>query len=235
MAGYITFWSKDYVKQLTKAGDRGPFKVVYGGPHLKMPYISSVKAGDIVYPVSIQNKTLAVMARLQVEKVEPAFDYLMRETGRRHSALVPEGFAVVTDGKLGGDFAVFSNGSGYLSPGAPVGYSFKTSLPENIHTVIREEEQPEIPHLFHQEPITCCAKLAASGTGSEIFPRELPLDIVAQLRFGPSPSKEKPLKVDKNGCITVSSLSGFVRKMSVQTQEIFEELFKGSSYDNNPE
>lgn len=140
MAGFITYWPKEYVKHLAKQGDRGPFKVVYGGPHLKMPYISSVKVGDAVFPVSIQNKTLAVMARLKVEKVEPAFDYLMRETGRRRSALVPEGIAVIIEGKLGGDFAIFSGGSGYLSPDAPVGYSCKTSLPDNIHTIIREEE-----------------------------------------------------------------------------------------------
>ena len=36
---------------------------------------------------------------------------------------------------------------------------------------------------------------------------------------------QKPLKLDKNGCPTSISLSGFTRKMSDETFEVFEELF----------
>lgn len=81
MAGYMVYWSKEYVKELEKAGDTGPFKVVYGSQHQIMPSISAVKVGDIIYPVTIKNGTLAVMARLCVEKIECAFDYAMRELG----------------------------------------------------------------------------------------------------------------------------------------------------------
>ena len=31
MTGYITFWSKEHVRSLEKAGDRGPLSVIYGG------------------------------------------------------------------------------------------------------------------------------------------------------------------------------------------------------------
>ena len=81
MSGYITFWSKDYVKEIEKYKDNGPFCVVYGSSHTRMPYISSLKVGDIIYPVAIREKTLCVMARLPIEVIEPAYDYLMRETG----------------------------------------------------------------------------------------------------------------------------------------------------------
>ena len=63
MSGYITFWSKDYVKELEKHGDKGPFCVVYGSHHTRMPSVSSLRVGDIIYPVAIRDKTLAVMAK----------------------------------------------------------------------------------------------------------------------------------------------------------------------------
>ena len=63
-----------------------------------MPSIDSVKAGDIIYPVSVIKGGLRVLARLPVEKKEPAFDYLIRETGRRRSALIPTGVACWENG-----------------------------------------------------------------------------------------------------------------------------------------
>ena len=30
MAGYITFWSKEHIKELQKAKDIGPLSVIYG-------------------------------------------------------------------------------------------------------------------------------------------------------------------------------------------------------------
>jgi len=215
MAGYIVYWAKDYVKRVEKAGDQGPFKVVYGSQHTVMPSIASVKAGDIVYPVTIQNGTLAVMARLPVEKTEPAFDYTLRELGRRYAALVPEGVAYYSRERFG-EFVCWRHGSGYAG-GAHV--------PDNIHTVYREWEISEVPHLFHQVPKTCCAEKAASGEGSEIFPREIPIDVVKSMLFGPSKSKRKPLLLNKSGGLASSSLSGFVRKMSGETMEVFERLF----------
>ena len=219
MSGYITFWSKDYVKQLNKNGDIGPFKVIYGSHHTKMPSISSLSIGDVVYAVALQQGTLCIMARLQIEKIEPAFDYMMREMGHPYSSLIPKGI-VVKSQRVHGEFAVFADGSGYLD---------KVELPDDIHTTIVEEDLTPIPHLFHQEPITCCAEQAASGSnGSTIVERPIPLEVVPTLLFGKTKSAQKPLRLDKNGCPTSISLSGFVRKMSDETFAIFEDIFWGN-------
>lgn len=216
MSGYITFWSKEYVKELEKAGDSGPLCVVYGSQHTRMPYISSLRVGDVIYPVALRNKRLCVMARLPIKKIEPAFDYIMRETGQRHGALIPEDIAMKSQGKYG-EFYAFSGGSGYKD---------KITLPDSIHTIIDEDALTPVPHKYHQEPIMCCADLAASGEdGSEICPRLMPPELVPALRFGKTRSSQKPLKLDKDGCPTSVSLSGFVRKMSDETFEIFESLF----------
>ncbi len=216
MSGFITFWSKDYVKSLEKSGDKGPFSVVYGSHHTRMPSISSIKKGDIIYTAAILQGTLCAMARLEVDNIEPAFDYLLRETGQRHSALVPEGVLMLTQSKFG-EFALFSGGCGYID---------KCAIPDSIHTTIREDELKSLPHKFHQEPITCCAKTAASGKGSMIYPRPIAKEIVPTLLFGNTKSSQKPLKINKNGVPQSVSLSGFVRKMSNETFEIFEQLFR---------
>lgn len=216
MNGYITFWSKEYMKELEKHHDDGKICVVHGSHHQRMPYISALKTGDVIYPVAIRDKTLCVMARMPVEKIEPAFDYLMRETGHYHSALIPEGILIRSQG-IYGEFNKFSGGCGYTG---------KVTLPENIHTIIDENSMTSKPHQFHQEPITCCANLSASSeNGSLIFPRPIPLETVAVLKFGKTKSTQKPLRFDKNGNLTSISLSGFTRKMSDETFEIFEKLF----------
>lgn len=216
MSGYITFWSKEYVKQIEKHNDNGPFCVVYGSQHTRMPYISSLKIGDIIYPVAIKDKTMCVMARLPIEKIEPAYDYLIRETGFHYSALIPEGILMQSQGPYG-EFNVFNGGCGYTD---------KIELPENIHTVVQEENLVMKPHKFHQEPITCCADIAASGNnGSSIQARLIPIEKVSTFLFGKTKSTQKPLRLDKNGCLTSISLSGFVRKMSDETFRYFEEMF----------
>lgn len=217
MSGYITFWSKDYLKQLEKHNDRGSICVVYGSKnHIRMPSISSLKIGDIIYPVAIKDKTLCVMARLPIEKIENAFKYLMRETGYYHSALIPKGILIKSQGAYG-EFNEFSGGSGYTD---------EITLPDDIHIIVDGEALISIPHKFHQEPITCCADLAASGkNGSEIYPRPIPLETVKKLMFGKTEASQKPLKFDKNGNLTSISLSGFVRKMSDETFDIFEQVF----------
>lgn len=91
MAGYITYFPKEQIKSLQKAKDSGPISVILGSRHTKMPSIKSVKIGDIIYPVTVMNGTLYVVARLPVEKIEPAYDYLMRELGRDFGAILPDG------------------------------------------------------------------------------------------------------------------------------------------------
>lgn len=217
MSGYITYWSKDYVQEIKKHNDSGPFCVVYGSQHTRMPYISSLKIGDIIYPVTIKDKTLCVMARLPIEKIEPAYDYLMRETGLYYSALIPEGVLIKKQG-IYGEFNMFKDGSGYTG---------EIVLPDNIHTIVIEENCIMKPHKFHQEPITCCADFAASGSkGSSIKERLIPIEIVSTFLFGKTKSSQKPLRFDKNGNLTNStSLSGFTRKMSDNTFSYFEKIF----------
>lgn len=229
MVGYIVYWSKEYVKELEKAGDKGPFKVVYGSQHSIMPSISPIKIGDVIYPVTIKNGTLAVMARLCVEKIECAFDYIMRELGTYHSALIPEGVLYYIEGTYG-KFVMWNGGSGYVVDDTTVKYNgideeVYEKLPDNIQRTYYADTLNEIPHLHHQEPKTCCAKLAASGNGSEIYPRIIPIEIVKTMLFGKNKSVQKPLRFDKNNRIMTTSVSSFVRKMSDETMSVFENLF----------
>lgn len=215
MAGFMTYWSKEYIRALKKAGDSGPLSVIFGSHHTKMPSISSVRVGDVIYPVTLADGTLHVMAKLPVEKIEVAFDYLMRETGGVHSALVPDGFAIQHKYHAGGTF--------YLTNTEK--YEREEDLPEETNVLILEELE-EKTHKFHQEPQTCCAALAASGTcGSIIKARPLPSEAIPELKFGPTRSKQKALRLDKNGIPTIVSLSGSVRRMSEETQRIFESVF----------
>lgn len=87
MAGYMVCWPQDRWKAVKKAGDAGPIKVVYGSIHSRMPTIASIKAGDVVFPVTQMNKHLYVLARLPVTHRERAVDYCMRELGRPCGAL----------------------------------------------------------------------------------------------------------------------------------------------------
>lgn len=185
MAGYITYFPKEQIKTLEKDKDYRPIKVIFGSIHTKMPSIQSVKIGDIIYPVTIMNGNLYAIARLPVENIEIAYDYLVRELGNSCGALVPDGI----------DWKTY-----YYTP--------------------------LLPHKKHQEPFNCCAKLAATSTsGSTIESRQIPNELLEELRFGPSKSKEKGLRFDKNGKPSILSVSSVVRKMSEETQKIFEALF----------
>lgn len=91
MPGYMVYWPQDRVNEIQKAGDVGPIKVILGSIHSRMPSIASIKEGDVVFPVTLINKHLYIMARLPVEHREKAYDYLVRELGNQCSALVPDG------------------------------------------------------------------------------------------------------------------------------------------------
>lgn len=219
MAGYITYWPKEQVKNLQKARDNGPIQVILGSIHTKMPSISSVKVGDVIYPVTLEDGMLVVMARLPVEKVESAFEYLLRETGERNGALVPEGIAMEEKSQRSKDRITYATASGLVTR--------KEVLPDGIYI---EPLREPIPHLCHQEPFNCCAETAASGKhGSSIGPRPVPREMIPALRFGPVKSKQKPLKINAKGELTTVSIAGFVRKMSDETQKLFDSLFGDDS------
>lgn len=185
MSGFITYFPKEQIKALENAKDNGPITVIFGSVHTKMPSIKSVKVGDIIYPVTIMDGNLYIVARLPVENIEIAYDYLVRELGNKLGALVPDGI--------------------------------ETGLYNNT---------PLLPHKKHQEPFNCCSEFAATSTsGSTIELRQIPDKLLEDLRFGPTKSKEKGLRFDKNGKLSILSVSSVVRKMSEKTQDIFESLF----------
>ena len=208
MAYYMVFWPQDRVQQLKKAGDEGPIRVVLGSIHSRMPTIASVKPGDVVFVVSLIKKKLCAMARLPVTHREPAFDYLIRETGSYHGALIPKD-------------KVIEFREGFYWTGDSQSFRSFGEIPAEYQFV----PQAEKPHLLHQEPFNCCSQWAAWGEeGSSIEPRSVPDELIPQLRFGWPKSKEKALRLDKNGNILSMSLTA-TRRMSEETARIFEGLF----------
>ena len=163
------------------------------------------------------------MARLSVEKLEDAFEYQLREIGMPCGAIIPEGTMLISDGPFtekDGRFIAFRDGSGYLS---------KTPVPENISRTIDLDTLTRKDCAYHQFPITCCSEIAAVGNGSLIKARPIPEEKIPLLLFGNTPSSLKGLGGGKSGKITSVSLSGFLRKMSPETFEIFESIFRGET------
>ncbi len=223
MAGYIVYWPGEQVKKLKKAGDTGPIRVVLGSIHAKMPAISSVKPGDVVYPVTLEKGVLQVLARLPVERVESAFDYLLRETGDRRAALIPRGVAYEE---------MWSTGPIFLCGDEIRYYENPEELPPAVTRVEYLAARRPAAHLAHEEPFNCCAKTAVSGSGgSPIRPRPIPAEKIPSLLFGPSKAKQKPLKLNAQGKLTSLSLAGVTRRMSDETKLYFDTLFDGEIFD----
>lgn len=212
MAGYMVYWPGEQIRKLKKAKDTGPIRVVLGSIHSKMPSIASVKPGDVIYPVTLEKGVLYAMVRLPVERVERAYDYLLRETGDRYAALIPKDAAYEERPSW------FISGSGY--------YHSREEIPPEVTRITCLADQKPVPHLCHQEPFNCCSETAASGSGgSAIAPRPIPEEWIADFRFGSVKSKQKPLKRNAKGELTTLSLSGFTRKMSDDTKAYFDSLF----------
>ncbi len=88
MAYYTVYWPQDWLDELNKADDNGPIKVVFGIIHSRMPSIASIKEGDVVFPVSLLDRHLYIMTRLEVTHKERAFDYCVRELGDYYRSLI---------------------------------------------------------------------------------------------------------------------------------------------------
>lgn len=216
MAGYMTYWPGEQLKALKKAGDNGPIRVAYGSIHSKMPSINSVNVGDILYPVTVIKGTLCVVARLPVEKKEPAFDYLIRETGQRYSALIPDGVACWEKG-IRDEYRYLLHHPDVLS------FDHEDELPSGVR-VVKTTEGP-LPHLLHQRPFNCCSKTAVSGEhGSTIEPRPIPRELLPDLRFGWPKSKQKGLRFNAKGDVTTVCVAT-TRRLSDETWAVFESLF----------
>jgi len=79
MNTYLVLWPNDWCNLLEKAGDVGPLKVVYGGPHISVPSLGKVKNGDMIYPVRVKAGCLYVLGRMKVEKIIDADSYLAQQ------------------------------------------------------------------------------------------------------------------------------------------------------------
>ena len=227
MAAYMTYWPGEQLRALKKAGDTGPIRVVLGSIHSKMPSIESVQVGDIIYPVTVIKGTLCVLARLPVEKKEPAFDYLIRETGQRWSALIPSGVACWEEG-FRGDYRYIIHDRVEI-PGEPGKYRGVNMFdsPEELpggYRIVNTTKEP-LPHLLHQRPFNCCSKTAVSGTrGSTIEPRPIPRELLPELRFGWPKSKQKGLRFNAKGDVLTMCVAS-TRRLSDETFAVFESLF----------
>ena len=221
MAGYMIYWSKEYLDKLLGKGEI--LSVVYGGYSTQLPSLKKIKKGDTVYPVTVFRNALYVVGRLTIENIEPAFDYLMRETGKPYNCIFPDDYAVrgtyndapyIPRDKAGRHFYVTNKQK----------YETIEELPEGTKVMILEELTDK-PHKASQEPSADLAAFALTGSnGSEILMRIIPVDQLPELRFV-SGKEQKPLKTDKNGKIVITSILGNARLMSEQTKAYFDSLF----------
>ena len=183
---------------------------MFGSIHSRMPSIASIKAGDVVFPVSLLDRHLYIMARLEVTHKERAFDYCVRELGAHYRSLIPEGVVVKT--------------SDAFFCAKDVSYKSLRSVPENLTMIIPGDK----PHCKHQEPFNCCAEWAVWGeNGSVIQPRLIPDEVVPLLRFGYPKSKEKPLRINSKGVVLAQSIAA-TRRLSEESAMFFEGLFENS-------
>ncbi len=132
MAHYTVYWPQNRVEEQKKAGEKGPFKVVLGSIHSRMPTTASTKAGDVVFPVTLMKKKLYVMARLLVTHREPAFDYCLWKLGTRHAALIPKGIAVECQ----------MNGASYYWTWDCKHYNHLRDMPEGARIIRRTPPSP---------------------------------------------------------------------------------------------
>ena len=152
MAYYTVYWPHDWLDELKKSDDTGPIKVVFGSIHSRMPSIASIKVGDVVFPVSLLDRHLYVMARLEVTHKERAFDYCVRELGAHYKSLIPEGVVVKTS-----DTFFCAKDASYKS---------LESVPEDLTMIIPGDKF----HCKHQEPFNCCAEWAVWGEKWQCYP-----------------------------------------------------------------
>ena len=221
MPGYIIYWSKEYLDRLLGKGEI--ISVVYGGYSTQLPSLKKIKNGDTVYSVTVFKNTLYVVGRLTIENIEPAFDYLMRETGKPYGCIFPDDYAV----------RCTYNNAPYIPKDKAGRHFYRTNkqkyetieeLPEGTKVMILEE-LTDIPHKASQEPPADLAAFALTGyDGSEIKLRAVPAKKIPELLFVAG-KEQKPLKTDKNGRIVLASILGNARLMSGETQEYFDSLF----------
>jgi hypothetical protein len=81
MESYVIYWPATWVKTILKNGDGGPLTVIYGGEHISQPALGKVGVGDIIYPVTVADGQLYVMARMTVSAIVDADEYTEKTLG----------------------------------------------------------------------------------------------------------------------------------------------------------
>lgn len=68
---YTVFWSNAYCTYLRKAGMIGtPLRVLWGGHNQNTNYARiKIRQGDMIFPITVRNRKLFVIARMQVEQL----------------------------------------------------------------------------------------------------------------------------------------------------------------------
>ena len=219
MSGYMIYLSKEY--KLLGKGET--VSVVYGGYSTHLPSLNKIRKGDTVYTVTIFKNTLYAVGRFTIENIEPAFDYLMCETGKPYNCIFPDDYAVrctyndvpyIPRNKAGKHFYRTNKQK----------YETIAELPEGTKVMILEE-LTDILHKASQEPPTDLAAFALTGSnGSGILMRMIPAEKIPELRFV-SGKEQNPPKTDKNGKIVITSILSNARLMSDLTKEYFDSLF----------
>lgn len=67
---YTVFWTMDRWLSAAAVGHK-PLPVLFGGPHLSEPSFrrAGVKVGDAIYPVTVSNRRMYVVARMRVREM----------------------------------------------------------------------------------------------------------------------------------------------------------------------
>ena len=99
---FVTLWTLERCRWLTRVKDRGPIEVVFGGPHLSLPSIAAVRVGDVIYPVMIKQGNLHVIARLEVETITSPEHYMQSRHGfSERPGMWDTRFANLSDAEVG--------------------------------------------------------------------------------------------------------------------------------------
>jgi hypothetical protein len=87
---YVTLWTKARCGWLRRVRDRGPLRVIFGGPHTSLPSLVNLRVGDTIFPVWICDGQLRVIARMQIGQLITLSEYL-REHLHMEPARLPRG------------------------------------------------------------------------------------------------------------------------------------------------
>ncbi|MGL4666997.1 MAG: hypothetical protein ACRCWR_03605 [Saezia sp.] len=77
--------------------------------------------------------------------------------------------------------------------------------------------------ISHRIPRTCADCAGVGHDGVQIRLRAIPCDRIEDIKLGAHEGKEQALKM-RNGLMSINNFSGYFRRMSAKTQEIFSQL-----------